>query len=54
MQIIYPASSGQYESYFKFWRMRDKALLYKAHSNRFECAFCLLYEQNISFNTIME
>ncbi|BAL16380.1 hypothetical protein BCN_0587 [Bacillus cereus NC7401] len=29
-------------------------IIYLTHSNRFEWAFCRLYEQSISFNTIME
>ncbi|KAA0761004.1 hypothetical protein DN410_24610 [Bacillus sp. SH5-2] len=39
---------------YKQLHERNMQIIYPAHSNRFEWAFCLLYEQSISFNTIME
>ncbi|RSC62656.1 hypothetical protein EGS86_12030 [Bacillus sp. (in: firmicutes)] len=39
---------------YKQLKEKNMQIIYPAHSNRLGWAFCLLYEQNVSFNTIME
>lgn len=39
---------------YKQLKEKNMQIIYPTHSNRFGWAFCLLYEQNVSFNTIME
>ena len=35
-------------------QLKENMQIFIPHSNRLGWAFCLLYEQNVSFNTIME
>ncbi|PKJ53658.1 hypothetical protein CWE34_20775 [Bacillus sp. SN10] len=39
---------------YKQLKEKNLQIIYLPHPNLFEWGFCLLYEQSISFNTIME